>query len=243
MRTIEQPLELAQQAAAEYRTCYGDALQSVTVYGSAAGVDFDPKRSDINLLVVLDKITLESLEQSQPIQLKWLKQRVARPLFMDHEYMTRSLDSFPIEFLNMQACYSVLVGEDPLAGLEISQLDLRLQAERELKGKWLHLVQDWPSVRDHRRRLRHLLQVSLGDFTAIFRALLHLRRHPVPPERKALWDTVAAVYELAENPFEKVQTASLRGDKSEMRVVFPAYVRAIESLSAKVDRLPREEWS
>jgi len=241
MSKIDKPLELATQAAQEYKGCYGDALLSVTVYGSAAGDDFDPERSDINLLVVLDNVTLEAIEKSTAIQDKWLKRRVARPVFMDHAYMNRSLDSFPIEFFNMQHCYTVLMGEDVLGNLEITRYDLRLQAERELKGKWLHLMQDWLAVKDHRKRLQELLQVSLGDFTAVFRGLLHVRRQPVPQDRIALWDAVSQVYELQVNPFNEVQTAALRGDKKKMREVFVEYVRAIEILSEKVDQLPREE--
>lgn len=241
MSTIDQPLELAWLAAKDYRDCYGDTLQSVTVYGSAAGADFDPKRSDINLLLILEKVTLEALEQSLAVQEKWLKKRVARPLFMDRDYISRSLDSFPIEFLNMQGAYNVLSGEDVLADLQISQRDLRLQAERELKGKWLHLSRDWLAVRDHRKRLQHLLQVSLGDFSAVFRALLQMRHHPVPQERKALWDAVTEIYELEENVFSRVQTAAVGGDKKQMREVFSGYVRAIENLTVKIDQLPREE--
>ena len=241
MSKIHKPLELAARAAEEYRACYGETLQSVTVYGSAAGGDFDPERSDVNLLVVLDKTTLETVEKSAAIQNKWLKQRVARPIFMDREYLNRSLDSFPIEFFNMQQCYTVLVGEDVLGDLEITRRDLRLQAERELKGKWLHLMQDWLAVKDHRKRLQGLLQASLGDFTALFRALVHVRRHPVPQDRKALWEAVTQVYELQENPFGKVHTAALRGDKRKMREVFVEYVRTIEILIEKIDQVPREE--
>lgn len=240
MKKIEKPLELAAQAAEEYRACYGEALQSVIVYGSAAGEDFDPKHSDINLLVILDNTTLEAVEKSATIQDKWLKQRVTRPVFMDHEYLSRSLDSFPIEFFNMKGCYAVLVGEDVLGSLEISRHDLRVQAERELKGKWLHLMQDWLAVRDHRKRLQTLLQLSLGDFTAVFRALLHVREHAVPQDRKALWEAITQVYELQENPFEKVYTAALRGDKNMMREVFAEYVNAIEILTVKIDQLPKE---
>ena len=44
-----------------------------------------------------------------------MKKRSARPLFMDTNYISSSLDSFPIEFLNMRGCFKVLLGEDVLA--------------------------------------------------------------------------------------------------------------------------------
>ena len=143
MRILKNPMDLAQQAAADYQVCYGAELLSLIVYGSAAGDEFDPKSSDINLLIVLKNVGLELLGKSRPIQEKWRKKRFARPLFMDREYIERSLDSFPIEFLNMKESYKVLYGEDVLAGLRIDPSDLRLQIEREMKGKWFHLLQGW----------------------------------------------------------------------------------------------------
>ena len=241
MSKIDNPLELASRAAEDYAACYGESLKSVTVYGSAVGGDFDPDRSDINLLIVLDNATLDAVEKSADIQTKWLKQRIARPIIMDTEYLNRSLDSFPIEFFNMQNGYAVVSGEDLLAELEISHNDLRLQAERELKGKWLHLIQDWLAVKDDRKGLREFLQVSLGDFTAVFRAMLHVRHQPVPQDKKALWEAVTQSYELDSNPFADVQSAALKGDKNQMRDVFTDYVKAIEILSEKIDQLPREE--
>lgn len=241
MSKIDNPIELATQAAEEYQACYADDLLSVCVFGSAAGVDFDPRRSDINLLIILETVSIEAVEKSAEIQDRWRKQRFARPIFMDREYINRSLDAFPIEFFNMQQCHAVVAGEDLLAHLEITRQDLKLQAERELRGKWLHLIQEGLEARSHRKQLRALLQVSLGDFTAICRALLHVRQTPVPQDRKTLWNAVTDVYELEENTFEKVSAAAERGDKREMRDVFPEYVRAVEILSEKVDQLPREE--
>ena len=40
-----------------------------------------------------------------------------------------------MEFLNFKLVHHTLYGEDLLAGLEIDKKDLRLQCERELKGK------------------------------------------------------------------------------------------------------------
>ena len=63
-----------------------------------------------------------------------MKKRFSRPLFMDREYIERSLDSFPIEFLEHEGCYAVLYGEDVLADLHIDPPDLRLQIERSSRA-------------------------------------------------------------------------------------------------------------
>ena len=170
MSKLHDPLSLARQAAAEYEACYGVDLVSLIVFGSAAGDDFDPDSSDVNLLIVLAEVGLESLGKSRLIQQRWMKRRFSRPLFMDREYIDGSLDSFPIEFLNMKERYELLYGEDVLAGVHVDLADLRLQIERELKGKWIHLLQGWLEADGNARLLLGLLQASMRDFTAAFRA-------------------------------------------------------------------------
>jgi hypothetical protein len=241
MQTITDPIDLARQASAEYQACYGEALLSVILYGSAAGGDFDPRRSDINLLVVLDRLTPEALEQSHAVQARWLKRRFSRPLFMDPEYIDRSLDTFPIEFVNLRGCHEVMCGRDFLAPLRIGKDDLRLQAERELKGKWLHLMQGWLDAGKDPKSLARLFLVSLKDFAAVFRALLYLKDLPVPRQRESLFAAVAGAYELAGAPFERALDACRSGDKSRMRSVFPDYAQAVRNLSEAIDRLSTTE--
>jgi len=50
-----------------------------------------------------------------------------------------SLDTFPIEFLNIKRNYTVVFGEDILEGLAFEKEFIRMQCERELKGKLLLL--------------------------------------------------------------------------------------------------------
>ncbi|MBD3344364.1 MAG: hypothetical protein GF401_04800 [Chitinivibrionales bacterium] len=235
MKEIKDPKALAREAADEYKSCYRDKLVSVILFGSAAGGDFDPKSSDINLLIILNKATLQQLEKSGAIQEKWMKKRFTRPLFMDKEYISRSLDSFPVEFLNMRGCYEVLFGEDVLAGLTIKDEDLRLQIERELKGKQLHLMQDWLEVRNKSGKIKDLLGISIHDFAASFRAMLHLKGEDVPRDRLSLFAAIDKAYSLEKEPLTKTLQTFQSGDKSKMAAVFPEYAQAIKQLTAIID--------
>jgi hypothetical protein len=237
MSNLTNPVELARKAASDFQTCYGGDLLSVIVYGSAAGPEFDSKKSDVNLLVVLSAVTLPLLEKSAACQEKWMKKRFARPMFMDREYITRSLDSFPIEFLGMKDCYAVVFGEDILKDIAIREEDLRLQIEREIKGKWLHLMRGWLESRKNPARLRRLLEISLKDFSPVFKGLLHLKKLPIPKDRKSLFAAVAKAYGIDDMSLEKALEAGRRGNKDEMGVAFPAYSNAIKSLSNKIDQL------
>lgn len=235
MPVIENPLRIAEEAAADYQECYGTELVSAIVYGSAAGGDFDPKHSDINLLLVVVEVNLATLERSSKLQEKWLKKRVSRPLFMDKHYIERSLDSFPIEFLNMQGCYKVVIGENILAELKIRKEDLRLQAERELKGKQLHLLQEWLSARTSSRLLKELVGVSLHDFAPVFRALLHLKEQDIPRDRLALFGAVDKAYGLSDKPFQRMTEAYSSGNSGRIQGVFKDYASAVQKLTNMVD--------
>lgn len=234
-KRIDNPVETARAAAGEYASVYGEDVVSVVLYGSAAGGDFDPVRSDINLLVVLKELSLAAVARSGEVQKRLRKRRFDRPLFMDRDYITRSLDSFPIEFLNMKGCYRVLHGEDVLAGLEIRSEDVRLQVERELKGKRLHLVEEWLDARTEPKRLKELLGVSLQDFGAAFRAMIHLREREIPRNREALFEAVEEAYGLEGRPLRRVIEAYRSGDRNLIASVFDTYEKAIARLIHAVD--------
>ena len=63
------------------------------------------------------------------------------PLFMTKRNMDMSLDSFPIEWLEIQERHLLLEGEDVVGTLEVPQTYLRLQCEHELRGKLIQLRQ------------------------------------------------------------------------------------------------------
>ncbi|MGA3052409.1 MAG: hypothetical protein ABSE00_10895 [Chitinispirillaceae bacterium] len=241
MSTITDPIAVARQAAEDFKICYGADLLSLIIYGSAAGGHFDPKKSDINLLVLLTEMTLPMIEKSEKFQEKWMEKRFARLLFMDKEYINSALDSFPIEFLAMKGSYIVIFGEDVLKDIRIDDRELQIQVERELRGKWLHLLREWPVAKQNPRLLRSLLHSSMRDFSAIFQALLHLKNQTVSPERKSLFAEVTKNYGLEEGALLRTMEAVKSGNKKEMVAIFPAYVQAIKTLIVTVDQFPIKE--
>ena len=64
---------------------------------------------------------------------------ISTPLFIARGYIQQSLDTFPLEFLNISSSYQLVFGDDILENIEFKAEDVRTQCERELKGKLLHL--------------------------------------------------------------------------------------------------------
>lgn len=168
------PLEAGAAFAAEMKACWGADLAAVVLYGSAARDDYVPGRSDLNFLVLvrdLDPVRLLGLGK---LAKAWRKRKIAMPVFMRPEMVATALDSYPLEFLTMKAAYRLLHGEDPLASLTFSPEDVRLQCERDLRGKLLHLRAGAIASEGKRDRRADLIRASLPALTAIFQGLLFI---------------------------------------------------------------------
>lgn len=176
------PHEAGTAFAEEMKAHWGADLASVVLYGSAARDDYVPGRSDLNFLVLvkeLDAVRLLGLGQQAKA---WRKHKIAMPVFMRPEMIATALDSYPLEFLTMKAAYRLLHGEDPLAALTFSRGDVRLQCERDLRGKLLHLRAGAIASETKRGRMADLIRTSLPALTAIFQGLLF-----VASRDHALW--------------------------------------------------------
>src|SRR4030042_856004 len=127
--------EIFPEITADFQKIYGEDLVSIILYGSGAGGDYVPGKSDLNFLITLTDRGIEGLDRALETVGKWRKRNVAIPLFMTRSYLTGSLDAYPVEFLNMKRHYKVVSGEDVLADLAFDRCHIRLQLERELRGK------------------------------------------------------------------------------------------------------------
>ncbi len=235
MKEITNPVEYSKTAVESYKSLYGEDLLAVILYGSAAGGDFNPRKSDINLLVILSSMDLELIAKSSDIQTRLLKQRFSIPLFMDKGYIANSLDSYPVEFLDMKGCYRVLYGEDVLDSISPQKEHLRLQVERELKGKWLHLLQEFPYARKNKKNLLELASLSLKAYAPFFRGLLMLKGEAVPVNRDELLKEIEAAYGISEKPFQKIAKSCIEKDVSELDARFVAYANAVKTIIGVIE--------
>lgn len=168
------PEEIFQEIIADYKDIYGADLVSITLYGSGARGEYVPKTSDINFLIILADSGINSLSRAFHCISKWHKRRVSTPLFLTRSYILSSLDVFPIEFLNLKSFYVVIYGEDVLKSLNIDKKLLRLQCEREIKGKLFQLRQHFLETGGNNVEIEKLISCSVSTFHSIFQAVLFL---------------------------------------------------------------------
>jgi hypothetical protein len=172
---------------------------------------------------------------------KWKKRAVATPVIMTKALIGSSVDVYPVEFLNMQRHYEVVYGEDVLGGLVFERRALRLQCERELKGKLLLLRTGYLETAGRAEELQRLLAASITAFLSVFNALLHMQGKEAPRGRREIVAAMADAYGIDAGPF--LRCIELREGRkglplAELNAVFRPYTQEIAKLTAIVDRLP-----
>lgn len=166
--------QVLQKFVQDVQSVYGEDLLAILLYGSAAAGEHVAGRSDMNVAVILRRLTPALLRKAAGHLRGWHHQGFATPLFFDPETFDASLEVFPIEFLDMQERHRTLWGPDLLADLQIGRGNLRLQCEQELRGKWLKLCQSYVEGVSTPSDLERILRVALSSIVVLARTLLRL---------------------------------------------------------------------
>lgn len=230
------PLAIASDFAADLRKTYQVNLQSVLLVGSAARGDFIAGKSDINTLVVLSMEGMDWLEKSFDVLQKYTRRRLAIPHFITQMSISNSLDAFPLEFLDFQTFHKVILGGDPLAEIRIPKDAIRLQVEREARGKLFLLRQGFAGHAGDDKKLRDILCHAVGAFTAIFQGILALHNNPIPMERWALFYAASTLAGFSPTPFHQILEIKQGKKEKNARVIFKEMLRATEAIVQWVDQ-------
>jgi hypothetical protein len=225
----------------ELLQAHASNIHSINITGSAVISDYDEKLSDVNSVVVLHNMDLKFLAFLAPLGKKYGKKRVAAPLVMTPEYIRDSLDAFPIEFFDFKLIHKTVFGTDLFATLEIARAPLRLQAERELKTKLIHLRQGYISSLGKKERLSVVLIRSFTGSMALFRAILTLLGKTPPVARAeviSLLDSASAIDTEIFKTLLSLKAGLIKPSEHELRTLFERYYHVLESVEKVIDELP-----
>ena len=238
MARRKDPTEISRLLADDYRKVFGNDLISVILYGSAVTDEYIPKKSDLNFLIVLSEEGIEQLHLAYDLVAKWRKKRVGTPLFLTKVYIDSSLDTFPIEFLNIRRHYRVIFGDDVIKSLSFEKGFIREQCERELKGKLLLLRERYVETRGKSIALRSLVTNTLSDFIFIFKGLLYLLDKDVPATKKETVTVLTKEFDLDQELFLsllQIKEGRLKPSAKEMDSLFQRYMKEIRTLTMLID--------
>jgi predicted nucleotidyltransferase len=217
-----------------------DNLVSVIVFGSAAGGDFHPEFSNLNLFCVVRDGSFAALQALAPVAKWWDKQKQPSPLVMTREEIERSADVFSIEFMDMQQHHRLVFGEDVIKSLKVPAAHHRIQVEYELREKLSLLRQHLLLVSGNDARMWELMTRSVSSFATLFRHTLIVQGHAAPLSKR---DAVVALAKViafdASGILQVLEVRERKRDRSSLEVtdVFSRYLAALEQVTAAVDRM------
>jgi len=229
--------------ADELSACYGENLVALLLYGSAASGDFHEKFSDLNILCVLNRLSVEALKESEKTITWFIRKGNPSPMFLTLEEVETAHDVFPVEFLDMQMNHRLLFGRDVLAGLEIDRDNHRLELEHELRTKFIGLRQTFVTVHQNPKALQDLIFRSLSTFTTLMRHTLMLTGGPIPLHKQEIIQAICARSGLDEKFFLhllRLRKEGVRLPSTQVEATFQRYLEEIEKLIRLVDELPKD---
>src|SRR5437667_2285636 len=141
---IQPPPELLQVSRAwlaPVRNALGNEFLAAYLTGSVLTQGFDPRHSRINTVVIARTLEAEMLDRLRETIPTSRKPPHMEPLFLTQRQIENSLDSFPIEWLEMRERHLLLEGEDVLEAFDVPATYLRLQCEHELRARFIQLRQ------------------------------------------------------------------------------------------------------
>ena len=224
---------------AQVQKLFGDALEAVILYGSAAGGEYLPGKSNINLLVLLARQDTELLKQYAALHKRWQKEQIVVPLFLTVAELKSSLELFPLEYLEIQEQHVLLAGRDPFSELRIGLKHLRLQCEQELRGNLLRLRQRFVEGGASTEAITILLPLSFTALMPCLRGLLRAKERPVERSADGVLRAVEKELGIDAAAFQDVlnlKRGIISPGPAEAPRLFERYATALQTLIEKTGR-------
>jgi len=226
-----------QDLVAQLRAALSQDLRAVVLYGSAAAGEHHPKKSDYNVLVLVDSLPAERLLGASAAVRAWVDAGNPAPLLLTINEWHGSADIFPIEYADVLDRHQVLFG-DLQTDVRVNPSHLRLQLEHEAMGTLLQLRRGALAAGNDPKAQLDLLEASNSTVMVIFRALLRLRGEDPPRDYVELSKKVAAAVSMDASPFVQV-TWHKRGETAlrtnDVPQVLAAYLSGLQQVKQYLD--------
>lgn len=191
------------ELVSQLRAAFGTELRAVVLYGSAAAGEHVPKKSDYNVLVIVDSLAADRLSAASAAVAAWRDAGNPPPLTLTTDEWSASADIFPMEYADILERNKVLHGSIPTQ-VKVDLADLRLQLEREAMGALLQLRRHALAAGGDAKAQRSLLTESVGTIMVIYRAVLRLNQETPPAENARVVERVAAITGIQPDPVLRV---------------------------------------
>jgi len=176
LERIAEPFRIPiRQYAGLVREIAQDSAEALTLFGAIVTGSFDPKWHAVKSVLMMDAVDLAVLRRLAAHGVKLGRAHISAPLIMTPRYVQTSLDTFPLEFIEIQQQHLTLWGEDRFSDLTFDDALVRLQCERELKALLIGLRQGLLAATGQ-EKLVAVLETNVGEaLMRTFRGLAWLK--------------------------------------------------------------------
>lgn len=222
----------------QLKGAYGEGLVSVILHGSVVSGEYASRHSNVNVAVILKDASIGSLSKVSGFINK-RKFMIISPVFFTEDYIKRSTDVFPIEFIDMKENSLALYGRDLFKDIDIDIKNLRFQCEQELKSKIVNMKMAFLRSTDV-SMLKKILFKSLTSSLHILRNLVRLKGKKPSYSRTDILKEVSLEFGVAIAPLKDIldlRSGNLNPCREKVIRLFARLVETLEAISDKVDRL------
>lgn len=182
----------------------GANAKALTLFGAIVTNAFDAQRHTARSVLVVERVDLSVLRRLAEHGAKLGKASIAAPLVMTPDYIKTSLDTFPLEFIEIKQRHVTFSGDDYFDELTFDDAHVRLECERELKSVLIGLRQGLLAAAG-REKFINALEVDVGErLMRTLRGLLWLKGQT---EAKPASDAFAEVEKIADRQLPGIKTA------------------------------------
>lgn len=235
---MKKPASKLQELVTRLHQACGEDLASVVVYGSAAREDFHEEFSDVNVLVVLQRLQPSSFASISKVLHWWSHEEKLRPpMIMTLEELRESADVFAIELLDIKRSHQTISGADVIADIQVPMNLHRVEVEHELRTTLMRLRHHLLLSPDNTDELKAVLAKSISSVLTLFRHALIAAGKDAPQEKAQVISHAAEVFEVDGKPLRAI--LELRNDNSQpgdLRELYHAYMGTIQKVIHELDR-------
>jgi len=239
MREIDLPdkiKKIIDEFVGQLKGVYGEGLVSVILYGSAASGEYASRHSNVNVAIILKDASIYSISKISG-SINKRKFMIINPIFFTEDYIRRSTDVFPIEFIDMRENSLALYGRDLFKDIDIDIKNLRFQCEQELKSKIVNIKRAYIRTTD-KFALKKLLFKSLTSALHILRFCLRLKGEDPSYDKEKVISDIARKFGLDSAHLQRLLDARSRNlnlGRNEITELFAGLVEILEAISGKID--------
>ncbi len=236
-RMPQKTRDLLQAYLRDVQTILKAEVHAIIVYGSLARGDYLEGRSNINVLMIFEHLTLDIMKGCTKLNDEWSKERIVTPLMFMEKELRSFFETFPLEFFEIRDQHILLAGKDPFPELHIQGRHVRQECERGIRSNLLRVRQQFVESKGNSEGIHALLPISLTTLIPCLRGLYRLLGQPSQGTPDVILERMPSVLALDPGAFHEVWLLK-RGQSTPGKHDFPNLLdRYLEALGALIDRV------